>query len=138
FQNQVLSRCNDYNGNGIQLLYLMAGISVARRGVAHDRLQYELLGRELGQLFADELRIRFVCGHEDVLLWNALPKTVIRSLDERFSCTQHINELLGQFGTAYRPEPATDTTRHNDGVIILHALSFLFSFVRMRGHLAIR
>jgi hypothetical protein len=47
-------------------------------------------------------------------------------LEESFPDSQHINKLLGKLGGAHGPEPAANTSCHNDQMVVdsCHSDSF--------------
>ena len=60
-----------------------------------------------------------MCNYKNVLRWTKCGEPVICLLNERFTNTKYIYELLGVNGTAHRPEAATHSASHYYTVMVL-------------------
>ena len=110
------------------------GVGDAGSGVASCRFTENLALLKIGNLLQDDLLIRHVGNDKDVLYRHQRTEAVNCHLEQGSACAEEIQKLFGLLRTAVRPEPATDSTRHNYAKIVLYlshfsnGLSLLYQF----------
>ena len=103
---------------------VIRGISDARSRVFSRRLRQDLLICQLRQLLLDEVHIQSVCGDIDMFFRDYLDITIIGHLEQRTSIPEKVQELLGETFPTEGPEPATDSTTHDNAIGIFHAICY--------------
>lgn len=117
-EDEVVGRRHDHRRVGLQSPKAEGRIGDAGSRIASDGLALHLFGPELGDLFEDQLPVGGIRNDKEVLRRNDRRKTLECMADEALPGAQNIEELLGKMASAGRPEPATDTTCHDDAVTI--------------------
>ena len=111
-KDQGVRRSNDDVGEGELLLYFPAGVGDAGGGVPRLGLKKYLVLRYERQLLPYKGRISLRCDHPEVLPVADWQEPLESHLDQGFADSEDVQELLGAFRGAGRPEPAPDSARH--------------------------
>ena len=69
-------------------------------------------------MLLDKVLITAICNDYEVLRWDNFGKSFVGMTNERASCIEHIQELLGVALTAHRPEARAYAARHYHTVTI--------------------
>ena len=118
-EDEVVGRRHDHRRVGLQRLEAEGRIGDAGGRIASDGLAQHLFGPELGNLFENQLPVGGIRDDKEVLRRNDRRKTLECMADETLPGAQNIEELLGEMASAGRPEPAADTSGHDDAVTII-------------------
>ena len=60
--------------------------------------------------------------HPELRLGVDVQETLVGELDQGFAAAEQVEELLGMLGRADGVEPAADTARHDNYVVVLHKI----------------
>lgn len=117
-EDEVVGRRHDHRRIRVQCPKAEGRIGDAGSRIASDGFAQHLFGPELGELFENQLPVGGIRDDKEVLRRNDRRKTLECMADETLPGAQNIEELLGEMASAGRPEPATDTSGHNDAIAI--------------------
>ena len=70
------------------------------------------------KLLLDYVNISLIGDYPEVFVWTKASETVYSKLDETFSTTEYVNELLGVFGGAERPKATADAACHDNNMMV--------------------
>lgn len=115
-EDEVVGRRHDHRRIRVQCPKAEGRIGDAGSRIASDGFAQHLFGPELGELFENQLPVGGIRDDKEVLRRNDRRKTLECMADETLPGAQNIEELLGEMASAGRPEPATDTSGHNDAI----------------------
>jgi len=114
----VVGRRHDHRRIGLQRLEAEGRIGDTGCRITSDGLAQHLFGPELGELFENQLPVGGIRDDKEVFRRDDRRKTLECMADETLPGAQNIEKLLGKMASAGRPEPATDTSGHNDAIAI--------------------
>ena len=125
--HHCIGRGHHHIGRGVFLTDAPAGPSDAGCRVAGSGFGKDMVGRNVGQLPADNLDVGGIGHHPEVPHRTDALEAVDGELYQRPPASQYVYELLRVLRRTQRPETAAHAPRHNYYVVVAHYRYFILS-----------
>ena len=116
--NQVVAWCDDHNCVGVFCEDMIASPGDAGCGVAAGRFEQNVVGGNVGELFAHEGSVAAVGYDNDVFFRYEREEAVVGHLQQCAACAEKVDELFGAFGAAIGPEAAAYASAHDYAITV--------------------